>query len=357
VSRAAASRDAVTTTARNTVACGAVKALATTPPAVAFRTPRRARVATPPSGLRSGARSGVQVRVRDDAARAGADDVGEVDPEVPRPACAGAAPRGVRAVPRGPERGQVAPCGGGRRRDRRPGPVGRGASVEHAAGPTGAGRRPRGGPTVRVSLPTGAARPRVRRTARAARLAPSRSPPRTAAGRPRRRRRPRLPRRALRPRARSLAEVGEAEGPARHRHTLAVASERSTASSTRSRSGRNALQTRRRVGHVVTGHAQDRGLERVERVLLQLGRDLRPHAESAARLVHDNAATGATHGVEHGRHVQGRQRPQVHDLQVAPSVSATAAASRQVRTVGPCATSVRSLPGRTTRAACRGSGA
>ncbi len=151
--------------------------------------------------------------------------------------------------------------------------------------------------------------------------------------------------------------VGEAEGPARHRHTLAVASERSTASSTRSRSGRNALQTRRRVGHVVTGHAQDRGLERVERVLLQLGRDLRPHAESAARLVHDNAATGATHGVEHGRHVQGRQRPQVHDLQVAPSVSATAAASRQVRTVGPCATSVRSLPGRTTRAACRGSGA
>lgn len=143
MSRAAASRDAVTTTARNTVACGAVKALATTPPAVAFRTPRRARVATPPSGLRSGARSGVQVRVRDDAARAGADDVGEVDPEVPRPACAGAAPRGVRAVPRGPERGQVAPCGGGRRRDRRPGPVGRGASVEHAAGPTGAGRRPR----------------------------------------------------------------------------------------------------------------------------------------------------------------------------------------------------------------------
>src|SRR6478752_555100 len=77
------------------------------------------------------------------------------------------------------------------------------------------------------------------------------------------------------------------------------------------------LDARRRVGRVERADAQDRGLEGVEALLGDPGRELRAHAEVDVRLVGDHAATGATYRLVHRGHVERREGAQVDDLEAA----------------------------------------
>src|SRR6478735_12489078 len=77
------------------------------------------------------------------------------------------------------------------------------------------------------------------------------------------------------------------------------------------------LDARRRVGRVERADAQDRGLEGVEALLGDPGRELRAHAEVDVRLVGDHAATGATYGLVDRGHVEWREGAQVDDLEAA----------------------------------------
>src|SRR5262249_31099676 len=76
------------------------------------------------------------------------------------------------------------------------------------------------------------------------------------------------------------------------------------------------LQVRRRVRDVEAGDSQDRRLQVVEALLGQAGGALGAVAGEASRLVHDDGATGAAHGVGQGLVIEGGQRAEVDDLDV-----------------------------------------
>ena len=95
------------------------------------------------------------------------------------------------------------------------------------------------------------------------------------------------------------------------------------------------LEVGGRVGDVEAGDAEDGRFEVMEAPLGQAGAHLGAVAAEARRLVHDDGPAGAEDGGGQGLGVEGRQRAEVDDLDIAVFLDGGRGGSRAVATMPP----------------------